>query len=81
MHRRPGREKDRGAPIISGQIGRISHPEKTYNASDVVRFDSDAGKPLGRHAHEMVVGLLRSAEICVVHGQDDVSTGVWGKIL
>ena len=69
MHHRLGRKRDRGVPIISGQIGRISHPMKTYNASDGVRCGSDVGKPLRRHAQEMAVGLLRSAEICKVHGQ------------
>jgi hypothetical protein len=66
-------EERRIEGFLSGQMGRISHRKKTYNASDRVRFDSGVGKPMGRHAHEMVVGLMRGTEV-IVHGEVPAQT-------
>lgn len=62
-----------------GATLREQHPWHTYNASNSVLIDSSMRKATRSYSHELVVGLRRRIEVCILHrgGGPRLTAGGW----
>jgi hypothetical protein len=59
--------------LSAGPRSKTNNRRRTYNTSDGVRINAALREPIRGHAHEMVVGLLLCAKVCIVHGGSEVA--------